>query len=296
MTAQQSPPGSGTTERLVECDEGPVFVVDRMGREPAIVMMHGFPDDHRIYNRLAPTLQPQRAVAFDWFGYGRSGRGESIWSDSLAHQGQIARVLDTLELERAVLVAHDASGPDAIEFALAHPDRVTNLILLNTYYGHARSQHLPEMIRLFADDQFAPLADAMISDENQRLWLLQHTARRWGIDPLDPNGIGFVSVLPQFFGDDQQPDALDAVRAWTGGLFASLDRQDEVIARGDLRALGTPVSLFFGARDGYLSPELAEHLSSLFRDASTHPVADASHWAMWDNPEAVAGLIGDVVR
>jgi haloalkane dehalogenase len=296
MTAQQSYPGSGTVERLVESEEGPLFVVDRMGREPAIVMMHGFPDDHRIYDRLAPHLQPRRAVAFDWFGYGRSGRGEARWSDTLAHQEQIARVLDALELDRVVLVAHDASGPDAIEFALANPDRVTHLILLNTYYGHAPSQHLPEMIRLFADDEFAPLADAMVDDQNQRLWLLQHTARRWGLDPLDPNGVGVVSVLPQFFGDDQQPDALDAVRAWTGSLFASLDRQDAVIARGELRALDTPVRLFFGARDGYLSPDLAENLASLFRDASTHPVADASHWAMWDNPEAVAGLIGDVVQ
>jgi pimeloyl-ACP methyl ester carboxylesterase len=296
MTAQQSSAASGKIERVVESEEGPLFVVDRAGREPAIVMMHGFPDDHRIYDRLARKLRPQRAVAFDWFGYGRSGRGESMWSDSLAHQGQIAHVLDALELDRAVLVAHDASGPDAIEFALANPDRVTNLILLNTYYGHAPSQRFPEMIRLFADDQFAPLAEAMIHDQDQRLWLLQHTARRWGIDPLDPNGIGFVSVLPQFFGDDQQPDALDAVRAWTGSLFASLDRQDVVIARGELLALESPVRLCFGARDRYLSPDVAEHLSSLFRDASSYPVADASHWAMWDNPEALAGLIGEVVQ
>jgi pimeloyl-ACP methyl ester carboxylesterase len=295
MTVRQHPPEPDSVERQVESDAGPLFVVDRAGREPAIVMMHGFPDDHRIYDRLAPMLRPQRAVAFDWFGYGRSARGESDWTDSRAHQRQITQVLDGLELDRVVLVAHDASGPDAIEFALPHPDRVESLILLNTYYGHAPSERFPEMIRLFADDRLAPLADAMVDDENQRLWLLQHTARRWGIDPVDPDGIGFVSVLPQFFGDDQQPDALDAIRAWTGGLFASLDRQDTVIARGAVRDLEVPVSLFFGARDEYLSPDLAEELSSLFKNAATRPVPDASHWVMWDNPEALARLIGDVV-
>jgi pimeloyl-ACP methyl ester carboxylesterase len=195
-----------------------------------------------------------------------------------------------------VLVAHDASGPDAIDFTLAYPDRVMNLILLDTYYGHAASLRLPEMIRLFADDQFAPLADAMIADESQRLWLLQHTARRFGDDPLDPGGIGVTSVLPQFFGDDQQPDALEAVRSWTGDLFASLDRQDTVIARGQLAALETPIALIFGARDEYLSPDLARHLFTLFGRASMHVVDDASHWLQWDNPDAVVRIIEGVLQ
>jgi pimeloyl-ACP methyl ester carboxylesterase len=37
-------------------------------------------------------------------------------------------------LEQVLLVVHDASGPPAIDWALAQPERVAGLVLLNTYY------------------------------------------------------------------------------------------------------------------------------------------------------------------
>ena len=42
-----------------------LYVLDYVGEEPAIVLMHGFPDDHRIYDKLLPQLSSRRAVAFD---------------------------------------------------------------------------------------------------------------------------------------------------------------------------------------------------------------------------------------
>ena len=47
-----------SSERLVKTEQGPLFVTDQGLGEPAIVAMHGFPDDHRIYDRLVPQLQP----------------------------------------------------------------------------------------------------------------------------------------------------------------------------------------------------------------------------------------------
>jgi haloalkane dehalogenase len=253
--------------------------------------MHGFPDDHRIYDRLIPQLQPTRVVTFDWLGYGRSGRDELTpftWQD---HQDQITAVLDALELERVVLVGHDASGPDAIDYALDAPERISQLILLDTYYGHTPALRLPDMIRLFADDQLAPLADAMMQDENQRLWLLQYTASAFGGDPLDPTSVGITSVLPQFFGDESQLDARHAVRAWTRSLFASLDRQDTAIAEARLASLEMPVTLIFGAQDAFLTPEVANHIARQFPRAEVHLLDDASHWPQWDQPDEVAHLI-----
>jgi pimeloyl-ACP methyl ester carboxylesterase len=54
-----------------------LHVVDRPGVDPPFVLMHGFPDDHHIYDRLTPLLAPRRVVTFDFFGYERSGRGAS---------------------------------------------------------------------------------------------------------------------------------------------------------------------------------------------------------------------------
>jgi len=163
--------------------------------------------------------------------------------------------------------------------------------LLNTYYGHAASLQFPEMIRLFADADLGPLLDAMLDDDNQRLWLLGHTARRFGGDPLDPQGVGLTCVFPQFFGGDDHPGALTAIRAWTRRLFPALDEQDAHIRQGELARLTVPVTLIFGAGDSYLSPRLAADLADLFSHATVHLVTDASHWPQWDQPEAVAKLI-----
>jgi haloalkane dehalogenase len=280
-------------ERRVAAPGGALHVSDHPGADPAIVMMHGFPDDSRIYDRIVPLLTPHRAVAFDWLGYGRSDRTDTARFASADHQAELGAVLDALGIESAVLVGHDASGPDAITYALSHPERVAHLILLNTYYGSAPVLRFPEMIRLLADRQLAPLADAMLSDPGQRLWLLLHTGKQFGYDTgsLDPDGVAATSVLPQFFGGADQPDALAAIGAWTRVLFASLAEQDAIVSSGALARLEIPVTVVFGSRDEYLSAAVATHLGSLFARATVRLVDSASHWPQHDQPAAVAEVI-----
>ena len=39
------------------------------GQEPAIVLMHGFPDNLHLYDRLVPELAGRRVVVFDFLGW-----------------------------------------------------------------------------------------------------------------------------------------------------------------------------------------------------------------------------------
>ncbi len=270
---------------------GSLYVLDHPGEEPAIVLMHGFPDDHRVYDKLVPLLSPRRVVTFDWLGYGRSDRTDKSNSTSNDHGSELEAVLEGLDITRALLVGHDASGPDAVAFAVAHPERVAHLVLLNTIFGHQPSLKLPEMIRLLADPAFTALADAMISDDAQRLWLLQHTAAQWGMDALDPEGIAVQSILPQFFGDADQSDAIVAIRAWTAELFSALDEQDDLIDSKALRNLVVPVSIIFGEKDRYLTPTLGAEIAGLFENPSVHVIPDAAHWPQHDQPEVIAALL-----
>ena len=120
---------------------------DRPGISPAIVAMHGFPDASRIYNQLIGPLAPQRVVTFDWMGYGRSSRRD-LRNYATDRQREILAVLDDLGLDQVVLVGHDAAGPEAIDFAVTHLERVARLVLLNTYYGRVPNLRLPEMIAM----------------------------------------------------------------------------------------------------------------------------------------------------
>jgi pimeloyl-ACP methyl ester carboxylesterase len=287
-------PTMAPRDRFVETPNGALFVREISGDDPPIVLMHGFPDDHTIYERLLPLLGPRRAVAFDWHGYGRSERSDLAGFSMKEHVAELEALVDQLDIDRAVLVGHDASGPDAVAFAVAHPQRVTHLVLLNTIFGHLPSQKLPEMIRLLADPDLTSLADAMIRDEAQRLWLLQLTADHWGLDAADPGGVAVQSILPQFFGSSDQPDALAAIRSWTACLFDSLTEQDKLVADGALGALEIPVSIIFGESDRYLGPSLAREIAGLFTNPSLHLVPDASHWPQHDQPQVVADLLADI--
>jgi len=173
---------------------GHLHVTDRPGDAPPLILLHGFPDDSKAYDRIGPLLAPHRVVAVDWLGYGQSEPSAVADFAASHHQHQLMAVLDALNIGQATLVAHDASGPDAIDFAASQPKRVDHLVLLNTYYGHARTLRFPEMIRLLADPAFKPLANAMLDDTNQRLWLVMHTARMFGLDPDDPDGVGVALI------------------------------------------------------------------------------------------------------
>ena len=285
-----------TIETFVAIEDRQLHVRDRPGSSPAVVAMHGFPDDSRIYNRLIPALAPLRVVAFDWGGYGRSNRQDRTHFSPTDRQREMLAVLDELGLDHVVLVGHDSSGPEAIDFTVAHPERVAQVVLLNTYYGRSPQLRLPEMIALMADPALAPLADELLDDPDHRLWLLAYTARRFGLDDSQaPDGIAVTSIIPTFFGDTEQPDALAEIRAWTADIPSALDRQDAAIASGRLHSVTAPVSVIFGRNDPNLNPDVARHIIGLFKRTQLHLLDHSSHWPQWDRPETVADLIKQTI-
>jgi pimeloyl-ACP methyl ester carboxylesterase len=291
MTTQHPQTVTGQLDRHIDTPLGRVYATETPGDDPPIVLMHGFPDDHRIYDHLISRLSPKRAVTFDFVGYGRSERPERTNFSTQAHGEQITAVLDTLHADRAVLVGHDASGPDAITYAVAHPQRIAHLVLLNTVFGNQPSLIMPEMTRLFSDPQLKTLADDMVGDPNQLLWLLQRWGSQFQLDADDPSGIIQHSILPQFYGDERQPDAISSIRAWCAELRPALNEQDELANRGALADLPVPVSIIWGTNDRALSPSLANEIAALFDKPSLHLLPGAGHYPQHDQPDQVAELL-----
>jgi 2-hydroxy-6-oxonona-2,4-dienedioate hydrolase len=276
---------------MVETPYGRLHVRDTEGDGPPVVALHGFPDDSRIYDRLTPHLAPRRVVAIDFHGFGHSDRAENVDLQAGQREAEVGATLDALGLEQVTLVGHDASGPVAVNYALANRERISGLVLLNCYYGNAPALRLPEMIRLLADPNFTPLADALVDDPKMRAWLLAHTRRQFGYAVEDPAGVAAASVAAQWFGEAGWPDSLVAIRAWTATLYPELAVQDRHIASGDVKALTVPVAVAFGEDDAYLNAELARHIVGLFGNARLHLIEDASHWPQWDQPEVTAQII-----
>src|SRR4029453_2267810 len=147
-------PGPATQPlRLHTIARGPyrIYAREYAGSEPTLVLMHGFPDDLGLYDRLVPHLGGRRVVLFDFLGWGRSEKPDAYPYTFENLEGDLDAVIAQLELSRVVLVAHDASGSPAINWALAHPDRIAALVLLKTFYGLTPTTTPPEAIAIFGD-------------------------------------------------------------------------------------------------------------------------------------------------
>src|SRR5512145_3047358 len=110
-------------EHFVRRDQHRIYAREYPGEEPVIVLMHGFPDNMHLYDRLVPYLSPpRRVITFDFLGWGRSDKPSGYPYTAANQIGDLDAVITQLGLGQVVLVAHDASGPPAIDWALAHPE------------------------------------------------------------------------------------------------------------------------------------------------------------------------------
>jgi haloalkane dehalogenase len=126
-----------------------MYARDYPGQESPIILMHGFPDNLHLYDRLVGHLSSvRRVITFDFLGWGdKPARYPYTATDQT---GDLDAVITQLGLDEVTLVAHEASGPPAIDWALEHPDRVSALILLNTYYCLMPTLRPPEAIALYS--------------------------------------------------------------------------------------------------------------------------------------------------
>jgi haloalkane dehalogenase len=120
---------------IAPIERGPhrIHALEQPGDEPAVVLMHGYPDNHHLYDRLVPLLPDRRVVVFDFLGWGESDKPTDHDYTFENQAGDLDAVIQGLGLDRVVLVPHDASGPAAINWALDHPDRVAAIVALNTF-------------------------------------------------------------------------------------------------------------------------------------------------------------------
>ncbi len=106
------------------------------GRGPALLLLHGHPQTHAIWHKIAPELARHfTVVAADLRGYGDSGKPQG--ADDHSNYSKRRMALDQVELMRRhghdsfALIGHDRGGRVAARMAIDHPDAVTRLVTLD---------------------------------------------------------------------------------------------------------------------------------------------------------------------
>jgi 3-oxoadipate enol-lactonase len=104
-----------------------VWAQDSGGSGPVVVLLHPGVGDSRQWDRVWPALIADcRAIRYDVRGFGRSAAATQEYT----LVGDLRRVLEHFQVERAHLVGCSMGGGAAVDLALAEPDRVQSLTLL----------------------------------------------------------------------------------------------------------------------------------------------------------------------
>jgi haloalkane dehalogenase len=275
------------TEHRIALDNGSLYAQDYAGTGPAFVLMHGFPDNLHIYDDLIPHLVAagRRVVAFDFLGFGMSDKPGSGYS-FVQQMGDLKAIVEALNLERIVPVAHDSSGPTGVNYALAHPDRVASLAILNSAYDDAFPVLWPELVELFATKPLSALAMAIAQSSDQFGWMLLWQQKQFRDALPEPMRPHFESVMGPLIADN-------FLKAGSGPAFAHLASQFHAeLARNsqhlaELASIKVPVKVIWGEYDPYLTIALGENRASHFGNVTFRAVP-AGHWLQSDLPEEVA--------
>ena len=100
---------------------------------PAIILLHGFPESHRTWRHQIPELAKDHFVlAPDQRGFARSSKPADV-SDYTPDKmvGDLIALADHFGIATFTLVGHDWGGAIAWMAALARPDRIARLIIVN---------------------------------------------------------------------------------------------------------------------------------------------------------------------
>jgi 2-succinyl-6-hydroxy-2,4-cyclohexadiene-1-carboxylate synthase len=238
------------------------------GVSEPLLLLHGFTQTGRGWDEVARHLDGERyrPLAPDLRGHGAAGSRRPI------DMASCARDVAGFVAGRFALAGYSMGGRIALHVALAHPGRVSRLVLVSTTAGI---------------DDAAGRAARRARDEALADWLEAHTiaefADRWGSQPLFAGQSPEVAAAARADRLDNHPENLAAALrgVGTGAMEPLWERL------GELRM---PVAVLAGERDAKFVA-LARRLVDALPDATLSIVADAGHALALEAPAAVAAAI-----
>jgi pimeloyl-ACP methyl ester carboxylesterase len=254
---------------------------------PTLLLLHGFPSSSRMYESLLTRLSGQyHLVAPDYPGFGHSDApGAKDFSYTFDHLTEVMEdFTEALGLKRYTFYLQDYGGPIGLRLALAHPERVEALVIQNAV-SH--------------EDGLGPL------------W---QTRREYWADrapneaALRENFLSLAATRQRHVGSNPNVENLDPDR-WSDE-FAFLCRPGQADIQSDLfydyrtnvasypawqawlKQHHPPTLVVWGKYDPSFQVAEAEAYRRDLPDAEIH-ILDAGHFALYDKPDEVAGLVGD---
>lgn len=250
-----------------------------------VVMLHGWPDSHRLWRHQVPALVSagHRVIAPDQRGFGQSSRPEGADAYRMRELlADLTTVMDTLDVATAHVVGHDWGASVAWAMAAFKADRVRTLTALavghpaSAGYATIRQRQLSWYMLAF---QFEGLAEDWLRADDwanfQRMVGEHPEAGRW-------------------VADLSRPGALTASLNW---YRANLPAERLLGGPSSMPEVSVPTLGISGGRDFALGTEQMEGSAALVRAEWRHEhLPDSGHWLPLDQSEVINDLLTDWIR
>lgn len=244
-----------------------------------LVLLHGFPLDHRMWATCAEHLPPgTRAIGIDLPGAGHSDLDG--FAPSIEHAADsVYRAMVAEGEGNAVVVGHSMGGYVALALAERHPGFVAGLGLVNTKSTADTEEARAKRLRIAAAVEASQTVDAVLGMPADLVGPTSTERRRHLFPVLD----SWIRA--------QSPAGV----AWAQRAMAARPDRTAVLSRFD-----APVAVVVGAEDAITPLAEAEHMvraagspsGLLAGNAALTLVPGVGHLSMVEDPQAVAAALG----
>jgi pimeloyl-ACP methyl ester carboxylesterase len=264
---------------FVEVDGRPVYVEDRGPRgaasdQPPVVFVHGFGGSSYAWRGVVERLPERRTLAFDLYGFGWTERPPGLVP--YTRQGQVElllALLDRLGVERVDLVGHSYGGSVSVAFAIAHPERLRSLTLVDSAhpeYPRRRRSRLAGR---------RPLVALYVG------WALKAERVRKALErSLADDAVATPELAEAYL----ERLAVEGARHAFRGLSAKLPHGVSDGPPIDLPQVTVPTLVLWGEEDVLITVEDGRRAAEHVPCHRFVPIPSAGHLPMEERPQAVA--------
>lgn len=242
---------------------------ERRGTGTPMVLLHGYPLDHQIWDDVVPLLADTfELIVPDLRGFGGSSTVDSF-SAMEDYAADVTALLDHLEIQKAAIVGHSMGGYVALAFARLYPDRITGLGLVSS--------------QVLADPP----------DRKEGRYKSAAEVADKGID-------GVVATMsPKFTSDARLQESAKQImeRQQPAGYISALKAMAErVDSTPLLSSLNYPVVLVHGDADTLIPIDRAREVKAAIPNAHLFEISGAGHVPMMEAPQKTADALKHLAR
>lgn len=272
--------------------DGVDLAVFERGQGPTVLLVHGFPDTHAVWDAVAERLAVRfHVVTYDVRGAGASSRPSSREAYRFEHLvADMRAVLDAVSPHAPVhLAGHDWGAIQSWEAVCAMPDRFASYTSISgpcldhaAHWMHAglrRPSGVPAVARQLLHSWYIAAFQTPVLPE--LVW--RHVlARRWGGLLERTEGVTSAHHPAPTLAED----AAAGVNLYRANMLARRRTPGE-------RRTTVPTQVVVPIGDAFVTPALAAEAARPFAEHLQVRPVRAPHWVPLTQPGEIAGLIGE---